>query len=748
MSDGGDPTEPQSARARDFVRYLTAAAEYPYATLIAVEANGPWDAVVIDVEAELPQRRVVEIRDREPIRIEFPVDDSCPPQAYALREDFPHDLVHTNYGTSHGRRWLCLWEESWAETRTRLDPETLLQRLRSWLTRTAAGENHATGQPLEPLLQTTSNTLIVPADLESLGGPLSVVGIAEEGLSTVLRLGAGGTGKGQLNVFAIDAPATVQRAFMRMPRTLADLETIADGLGSAFLGRFRQWLRDGDRDMAECVLVLLRVPLRASPEAAVTQIELRAFSTRLEAGGVGVALGVLLAGADGNGPVMNLIPTSGDPGSVRIDPWRVVHRLNRQAARALAGAGGDGDRHVLAVGAGAVGSNVIEIASRSGVATWTIVDDDVVLPHNTVRQAQGNRDVGTGKAASLAALVSARLADPGVAAPLVANILEPGARADELRDAVGRADLVLDLTASPAALRALSAMPEASRVASLFFGPDGSDLVLLAEPEGRAVTVEEIEAQYFWACATRPELSGHLDSGRLDFVRYANACQDLTRPLPPWKVVTLSAIGAHELELLLTSQPRASSTMWRLDQTTGAVARVDLNVSAVHRAKLGEWAITISHAARAEIEAERSAALPAETGGVLLGTVDLDRQIVHVTGSLPATRDSDHSPAFFVRGSEGLRHRAEQLRMRTADVLSYLGEWHSHPNGVPTKPSHDDEALFGHLSQMLGPVARPYMMAIMGETGLWLRLGCSAEIAGETLWPNVENVLMKNEGKC
>jgi hypothetical protein len=106
----------------------------------------------------------------------------------------------------------------------------------------------------------------------------------------------------------------------------------------------------------------------------------------LEAGGVGVALGVLLAGAGGNGPVMNLIPTDGDPGSVRIDPWRVVHRLNRQAARALAGAGGDGNRHVLAVGAGAVGSNVIDIASRSGVATWTIVDDDVVLPHNTVRR--------------------------------------------------------------------------------------------------------------------------------------------------------------------------------------------------------------------------------------------------------------------------------------------------------------------------------------------------------------------------
>lgn len=734
MSDGGASAEARARRARDLVRYLATAVDHPFATVLAVEHAGDVDAVLLQVEPELPQRRVVDILPCEPIRLEFPLDDIYAPQAFALRENFPLDLVHTSFLSEDGRRWLCLWEESWADARTRLDPETLVQRLRTWLARTASGENHATGQPLEPLLQTTASTLIVPADVETLGKPLAVVGVAGEGLGMVLRLGEAKPGTGGLNVFAVDAPATVQRAFMRMPRTLADLEEVAVGLGCPFLDRLRAWLREDGRDYDECVLVLLRVPMRAALGEPITQVELRAFSTRLDAAGVGIAMGSLIDGGIGAAPVINLLPATAEPAAVVIDPWRVVHRLDRRAARRLSGAAGDGTRHVVAVGAGAVGSNVVDIASRSGLATWTIVDDDVVLPHNTVRQAQGDRAVGTAKAGSLAALVNARLAEPGIARALVADVSNPGIRASELHGAVDGADLVLDLTASPSALHSISTLPGARRVASLFFGPDGNDLVLLAEPAGRGTLVDEIEAQYFWACATRPELAGHLDAGRVDFVRYANACQDLTRPLPPWKVVALSAIGARELELILTDRTDGSAAMWRLGEALDAVRRLEIGVSPVARCRLGEWTLTISGAARSTIEAERAAALPSETGGVLVGTVDLDRRIVHVTGSVTAPRDSEGAPAFFVRGAEGLRAEVDTLRARSAGMLCYLGEWHSHPTGVPTWPSSDDEALFDHLARMLAPVARPYLMAIAGEAGLWCRLGCSGEQAGEVLW--------------
>lgn len=734
MSDSEGLSSPVSRRAREFVHYLQTVKEFPYATLLEAGTDGETDFVLIDVEPELAQRRVVEIRDHEPIRIEFDAHDADAPRAFAVREDFPLGLVHTNFGGRDGRCWLCLWEEPWAEARTRLDPEALLQRLRIWLSRTASGENHATGQPLEPLIQTTSNTLILPATTEALQQPLAVSGVSGPGLATVIRLAATGNEARALNIFEIKTPPIVHRAFAKMPRTLADLEAIAADLGSAFLDPLRAWLKEDARHKSEPVMLLLQVPMRASADGPVEQMEIRAFTTMANAGEVGVAMGVLLAGAEGEPPRLRLAPVDAKPETVRLAPWRVTRRLDRRAARALAGIESAGDKHVLAVGAGAIGSNVVDAAARSGLATWTIVDDDVSLPHNIVRQAQNDWQVGTGKAASLADLVNARLSEPDIATALALNVVNPDEQADALHSEIKRADLVLDLTASPSALRALSIATDVKRIASLFFGPDGNDLVLLAEPDDRAVTIDEIEAQYFWACAIAPQLAGHLDIGRLDFVRYANACQDLTRPLPPWKVLALSAIGARQVESLLTTQAGTAAAMWRLREESGEVVRFDIPMSPVKRAAFGAWRTTMSAWAYDQISMQREAALPLETGGVLLGTVDLEQRSVHITGSVPAPKDSEHSPVYFVRGAEGLREQIGKLRAKTAGVLTYLGEWHSHPAAAKTQPSKEDEKLYAHLEAVLGPLARPYCMAICGDAGLWLRMGVSRQSHGEILW--------------
>jgi hypothetical protein len=276
-------------------------------------------------------------------------------------------------------------------------------------------------------------------------------------------------------------------------------------------------------------------------------------------------------------------------------------------------------------------------------------------------------------------------------------------------------------------------MPGVRRAASLFFGPDGSDLVLLAEDGERTVRLDEIEAQYFWASARLPDLEGHLDTGRLDFVRYANACQDLTRPLPPWKVLTLSAIAARQLELLETTA-LASITVWRLNDASAEIERVKVPVAAPRRAGLGEWRVSVSDHAEKAMDLLRRAALPSETGGVLLGVVDLDRRTVHVTGVLPAPADSEHAPAYFVRGAAELRTDVEAIIRRSAGVLSYVGEWHSHPRRAETQSSEDDEALFAKLHERMGPTAKPYCMAIIGDAGLWMRIAASSEVAGEAMW--------------
>lgn len=112
-----------------------------------------------------------------------------------------------------------------------------------------------------------------------------------------------------------------------------------------------------------------------------------------------------------------------------------------------------------------------------------------------------------------------------------------------------------------------------------------------------------------------------------------------------------------------------------------------------------------------------------ETGGVLVGSYDLSRNIMHVVLALPAPPDSKQAPTYFIRGITELKPRIEKLAAGAAGRLHYLGEWHSHPDYVPARPSNDDEGVYAYLRDHLEPVGSPYLMVICGQRDTWLRAG-------------------------
>jgi integrative and conjugative element protein (TIGR02256 family) len=108
---------------------------------------------------------------------------------------------------------------------------------------------------------------------------------------------------------------------------------------------------------------------------------------------------------------------------------------------------------------------------------------------------------------------------------------------------------------------------------------------------------------------------------------------------------------------------------------------------------------------------------------VLLGTFDLSRSVLHIVAALPAPPDSRQSPTFFIRGAKELRPLIDGINRRSAGVLNYVGEWHSHPKGAKARPSDDDEEVYAHLKTHLHATGAPYVMAIYGERQIWLRVG-------------------------
>jgi integrative and conjugative element protein (TIGR02256 family) len=127
------------------------------------------------------------------------------------------------------------------------------------------------------------------------------------------------------------------------------------------------------------------------------------------------------------------------------------------------------------------------------------------------------------------------------------------------------------------------------------------------------------------------------------------------------------------------------------------------------------------------VRAERQKKLPRETGGVLLGSWDLQRGIVYVVATIPSPDDSDEGPTSYIRGSRGLESAVSDAIARTGGQLQYLGEWHSHPDGHSAEPSDDDCKLFDWVREYTTQDGYPPAMLIVGEKeSRWL-VGTSSE---------------------
>lgn len=713
----------QSALAKGVATYLLNAADYPHARLTGAKSFDGFDALEIVLEPQLSQKRVVRIVDQEPIEIFFDHGDTAP-HVWSTRPDFPIDAVHTTAVTGVLRSVaLCVWEENWPDLKRQLTPQALVERLRSWFSRLADGSLHQVGQPLEPLIPAASHTIIVP------GGEcpekLEIQNSFKRGNQMFLTLGpAGGSQESSTDLnlieFRIRDPQ-VHGSLGSTPSNLAELSARLAKMGGELQPRLSEWARSGalGKSGNAIALIIVSVPKAGEEGGPAKEWEYWAFTTRGTMTELAVDLGQILVEPDGHS--YQRIPSAVvDLGTVKLDPMRLVKRLTRADARPMSGYEG-AERRLVAVGAGAIGSNVIVNSAHTGFATWSIIDNDVALPHNTVRQHLGNDGVGHPKAGVTATEVNLLLQEPS-AKYIVADVLVEGEKAEAIAKALEEADIAIDFSASPAVLGNLAGRAEPRRLVSMFFNPGGDQLVVLAEDSERRTRLDELEAQYYWAVAASPELDGHLNEGRLGFLRYANACQDLSRPLPPWQVQTLAGIGAKRL-LDLTSEASASARIWQLDPGSGAVRALMLPVCGVDRFEGGGFRISLSRNAIHNMTELRARSLPNETGGVLIGSFDTTRKVVHIVDVLPAPPDSEQRPTYFVRGKKDLLPAVEAIAARTVNNLQYLGEWHSHPKGASTSPSGDDRNVFDFLTGHLAPTGQPFGIVICGDDDLRLLFG-------------------------
>ena len=719
-----EPKDLQRADARALAHRIGRG--IPFARLVECRRGLTGDLVVMDVDVEAPQHTAYDIRLEERIGVWFeaapaPPVEPAPPDAFALREDFPGDVPHVNQRTYSTPRSLCLYDVPFAEVRAGWTPARFVTLVRNWLRLTARGELHAADQPLEPLMLAPGG-IILPNILRAQDAVFGVVHRGEfRGLPMLVAVPPAEVPETERRwvVACVRAAPRTHGVIHRTPITLADLHAMLapeDDVRGHIAAVVRQWRAEG-RDLNAQVAIVLLVPFRRQEGTAPEIEQPWAFLTVDSVAAVGESLGLWERGPHGLGTIIGGI--GGDGGaSIKLLALNAYFQQRREDSARYNGRRGADERHFVAIGAGALGSQVLDALGRAAFGRWTVVDGDVLLPHNLARHALTENAVGWEKARGVAVgVLQAVTEDGNVHDSLVADVLAPGEQREALDRAYTNAAAIIDMSASVAVARALAREVTApARRASLFLNPTGTDLMLLAESADRAVRLDGLEMQYYRAVAHDPALAGTL-RGAVARERYGRSCRDVSTQIPQARIAALAGIGAQAVERMVDDE-LAAIRVWRFDETTLAVQAIEVPLHATAEAMVGDWHVVTDAGLLVTLRELRSSKLPNETGGVLLGSVDVARRVVYIVDTIPSPPDSREWPTLYIRGAAGLAAGVEQVETATAGQLHYIGEWHSHPAGCPPLPSSDDLQVFAWITTALDADDLPAVMMIVGDNAV------------------------------
>lgn len=711
-------------KAQDLA-YLLSMSDLRFAELVECRRTDKLEEVIVfNVEVELGQITVNAIHDYERIAVQFYPDDIMEPIILALRSDFP-EVPHLYPSYNQYKTRVCLYWEPYSEIKLRWTPLRFLERIREWLALTAKGILHGEDQPLEPLLIGASGQIVIPVELfvQSKIGELdqltlNLVGQDETNIFLIAQAGVEmGDTRPTYAVIPLIGEPQPHGIIRYLPANVLELHEFMSNAQIDLLNELRAYLsnwktKDIHKEMLKAQLVILIALPKTREGDAIESLEFWAFLTDKTVEQIGIEIGIWsLIGGD-----VGLLwsPDNNKTGeTINILPLNPMPHFTRDGAAGLNGIPQRENRPIVAVGSGALGSQVFMNLLRSGFGEWILIDDDYLLPHNLARHALPGPAVGHPKAEALAIYANETIYGEPIACAVVANILNPGDNAEKVSKSMEKAEIIIDTSASIAVARHLARdVNSRARRISAFLNPRGTDLVILAEDINRTVSLDYLEMQYYRLLMNDKLLEKHFQQPGGN-IRYANSCRDTSSTIQQDLVALHAAICSKTLKDLV-DKDEAIISVWRANPDF-TVTRHTINAEIPIEYRINGWVLYTDQFLYNKIREFRNTKLPNETGGVLIGSFDMQRKIVYIVDATPSPPDSQEWPTTYIRGCEGLKSHVKKLEMITNGMLEYVGEWHSHPDGYDCTPSADDQKAFRWLSKHMNPIGYPALMLIVGE---------------------------------
>jgi hypothetical protein len=705
--------------------------------------KGVIEVLVVDVECHaVPPNNSPGIDFPERLALMVPEKREELIEVIALRKGFPR-LMHQNARPPGWPPSLCLYfEPIRAITRT-WTAENFLQRIQIWLEKSARGELHAADQPVEQMFFTAPHELILPWNVDALlklipapvfeiiAGPQRAEGETYF-LHQRQQAGQKDSPPG-ISLIHLTLPAVVHGRLEADPPTLGELaemlNTRAVDLLQVLKDAIYERVDDGGVPAAldpTGTIMLLHMPITRADGQPVERIARRGYLVEHGALKLGELTGTLFFDLEKKKYYREL--TVGFLAQVEQPAWKkltitaieAIRGLDRQSARLQSGILDEGPTGTV-VGVGALGATLLDLWVRSGWGQWTVVDNDHVKPHNLVRHPADQRHIGLSKEQ----VAVQRHAEVMNGAGKIAGV---HADACEFVDGkplpcIQTADLVVDVSTTLDYPRLMSTRDDVGRHASIFLTPRANGSVILLEDAKRSSRARTLEAQYYRAVIEQHWGADHLAGNNGTYWSGAG-CRDISMIMPYTAVVAHAGLLAEQLRMLVAA-PDAAIRVWTRNVADGSITAQVVSISDERVIGLDDMDLFIDNGVVEKMHRLRESQLPNETGGILLGYHDLNVNAIVVVDALAAPPDSQSGPDSFERGVQGVSDAAKEAHRRTAGVVGYIGEWHSHPPGHGADPSGDDFYQLVYLALGMSHDGLSAVSLIVGAGGELQALKCA-----------------------
>lgn len=724
-------------RARALAEAASRQRDFSVVQLLRYVGDGAkLECVVVDVECDsVPPKNRFGIRYRERLALHVSEDTKRLVEVWALRKSFPL-LLHQNQAVPGAPASLCLYFEPVDSVLRTWTPQKFLRRIQWWLETSSKGMLHAADQPVEQLFFVSPHELVLPWNFDELrkdGNQKFVIhrhGERPDKTETFFLSATSPSGDQKQTTVApieITMAPILQGRVEYHPATLGELSDILIARGTDLITTLRDLVQArvgelGASSVSDDIftVILLHVPICRELGAEPERIAHQAIWIPVGALKLGVSLGALFLLDN------KYYRATGIPGAEENTEWRkqfvspmeVLRCNGNAAARAQSGITDPGPTAVL-IGAGSLGSAMLNLWGRNGWGKWTVVDKDHVKPHNLSRHVAFAQHIGDLKANVVAELHGAVMQGASEVVGLFADACD--LTQEKVRQSLSDAQLVVDVSTTLEYPRLASTKDAIGRHVSAFVTPNGNSAVLLVEDADRTMRLRTLEAQYYRAIINEDWGISHLDGNLRTFWSGAS-CRDISVVMPYSRIVAHASTLAEQIQQMAL-RPNAVICIWNRDPESGAVAVHEVPVGSERNMKLDELDLFIDAGLEKKLRAMRAAHSPSETGGILLGYYDFNVNAVIVVDALPAPADSTASRTSFERGVAGLAKAVEDASKRTAGVVGYLGEWHSHPPGHSANPSQDDLWQLVYLALGMSDEGLPALSLIVGEHDIQVMQG-------------------------